>query len=198
MLSVAAVAGVSIKLDEKYEHMVTNKTPEYLAKFPIGKVPALEGADGFRLTEASAIARYVAKSSNKSEQLLGSTLEQTALIDQWISIAQDLTKHIYVHHAKPYFEPAGAKAREETTRTLKFLNTYLESRTFLVTERITLADITLALSLKSLFKHIVDKSGRESIGNVVRFFNTVANHPMLKEFIGEPEWLEKFVRPTGK
>lgn len=36
----------------------TNKSPEYLAKFPHGKIPAFEGADGFKLFETQAIARY--------------------------------------------------------------------------------------------------------------------------------------------
>lgn len=42
----------------EYKHFVTNSTPEWLAKFPLGKVPAFEGVDGFRLTEGIAIARY--------------------------------------------------------------------------------------------------------------------------------------------
>jgi elongation factor 1-gamma len=37
---------------------VTNKSPEFLAKFPFGKIPAFESADGFRLFEGDAIARY--------------------------------------------------------------------------------------------------------------------------------------------
>ncbi len=36
-----------------------NKTPEYLAKFPLGKVPAFESADGsVTLWESRAIAGY--------------------------------------------------------------------------------------------------------------------------------------------
>lgn len=49
----------------------TNTTPEFLAKFPLGKVPAFEGADGFLLTESLAIAYYVAQAGPKADQLLG-------------------------------------------------------------------------------------------------------------------------------
>lgn len=35
-----------------------NKSPAFLKKFPLGKVPAFEGADGFTLYESSAIAHY--------------------------------------------------------------------------------------------------------------------------------------------
>ena len=38
----------------------TNKKPEFLNKFPLGKVPAFEGSDGVLLTESNAIAYYVA------------------------------------------------------------------------------------------------------------------------------------------
>jgi elongation factor 1-gamma len=38
--------------------MVDNKKPEFLAKFPHGKIPAFEGSDGFKLFEGAAIARY--------------------------------------------------------------------------------------------------------------------------------------------
>ena len=38
----------------------SNKKPEFLNKFPLGKVPAFEGSDGVLLTESNAIAYYVA------------------------------------------------------------------------------------------------------------------------------------------
>ena len=38
----------------------TNKSAEFLKKFPLGKVPAFEGSDGLILTESNAIAYYVA------------------------------------------------------------------------------------------------------------------------------------------
>ena len=38
--------------------MVDNKKPEFLSKFPHGKIPAFDGADGFKLFEGVAIARY--------------------------------------------------------------------------------------------------------------------------------------------
>lgn len=34
------------------------KKPEYRAEWPMGKIPAFKGTDGFRLIEGRAIARY--------------------------------------------------------------------------------------------------------------------------------------------
>lgn len=41
-----------------FEFGVTNKSPEFLDKFTLGKIPAFEGNDGFTLLEGASIARY--------------------------------------------------------------------------------------------------------------------------------------------
>lgn len=63
----------------------SSKTPEYLAKFPLGKVPGFERADnGFRLVESGAILQYVAESGPRRDQLLGATPEDRARNAQWV------------------------------------------------------------------------------------------------------------------
>lgn len=57
----------------------TNRSPDYLSKFALGKVPAFEGADGFCVTESIAIATYIAKSGPKADQLLGAGMMFSAL-----------------------------------------------------------------------------------------------------------------------
>ncbi len=49
---------MKLDLPENYVHFEDNKKPEFLAKFPHGKIPALETKDGFRVFETTAIARY--------------------------------------------------------------------------------------------------------------------------------------------
>lgn len=54
---MASYAGLELTL----KNTITpkdNNTPEFLAMFPRGKVPAFKGADGLLLTESTAIARY--------------------------------------------------------------------------------------------------------------------------------------------
>jgi len=38
-------------------------TPQFLAKFPMGRIPAVEFDDGRRLAESNAIVRYLARGS---------------------------------------------------------------------------------------------------------------------------------------
>jgi hypothetical protein len=48
-----------------FAHAMDNKTPEYLRKFPGGKIPAFEGPDGFLLTETMAISKYSAYATSR-------------------------------------------------------------------------------------------------------------------------------------
>lgn len=87
---------------------------------------------------------------------------------------------------------------ERVLRSLTTLNTHLASRTFLVTERITIADLSLAAVIQSAVGIIYDAELRTSLPNVVRHMETVVNQPKLKEIYGETEYTEKakqFVPP---
>ena len=67
--AVAAFADLEIT-SASYEHFVDNKKPGFLSKFPHGKIPTFEGADGLRVFEGAAIARYSEssyQSSNRSQ-----------------------------------------------------------------------------------------------------------------------------------
>jgi hypothetical protein len=50
-------AGVEVKLAENFQMGVTNKTPEYLARHPLGQVPLLDTPEG-PLFESVTLARY--------------------------------------------------------------------------------------------------------------------------------------------
>lgn len=49
---------IELEQPKDFNMMVDNKTPEFLAKFPLGKVPCFEGASNFHLFESNAIAYY--------------------------------------------------------------------------------------------------------------------------------------------
>ncbi|XP_034892153.1 glutathione S-transferase F12 [Populus alba] len=62
------------------------KLPEFLLKQPFGQVPVVEDGD-FKLFESRAIIRYYAtKYEDRGPNLLGNTLEEKALVDQWLEI----------------------------------------------------------------------------------------------------------------
>merc|ERR1711877_107183 len=59
-LIAAKYSGAEVTVAKDFVFGETNKSPEFLKKFPLGKVPAFEGSDGLLLTESNAIAYYVA------------------------------------------------------------------------------------------------------------------------------------------
>jgi hypothetical protein len=127
---VAAYAGLVFDAPESYTHMVDNHKPEFRAKFPHGKIPAFEGKDGFCLVEGSVIARYCESFSPLSYSscfnhllclvaalapnsgLLGNNIRDTALIDQWVHLAESEVGdntirifHLLKGHIAPYSKP---------------------------------------------------------------------------------------------
>ncbi|XAR58105.1 Glutathione transferase [Bertholletia excelsa] len=63
-----------------------HKQPDFLLRQPFGQVPAIEDGD-FRLFESRAIIRYYAtKYVERGTNLIGSTLEEKALVDQWLEV----------------------------------------------------------------------------------------------------------------
>ncbi|KAI0758865.1 elongation factor 1-gamma [Fomes fomentarius] len=199
--AAAAFGGLKIDLPASYTHFEDNKKPEFLSKFPHGKIPAFEGADGFKVFETSAIARYVASLAPNSG-LLGSDSKEAALIDQWISFADseiaNFTALVFqlARGILPYSKPIHTALAERQLRSLKTLEAHLSTRTFLVTERITLADITIASVIQRAVTVTVDAPLRAQLPNVIRHFETVVNQPNLKEIFGEINYVEKAVTFT--
>uniref|UniRef100_A0A671LK75 Elongation factor 1-gamma n=1 Tax=Sinocyclocheilus anshuiensis TaxID=1608454 RepID=A0A671LK75_9TELE len=60
----------------------TNRSPAFLSNFPLGKVPAYQGDDGFCLFESNAIAHFLS-----NDALRGSTPQDSAKVLQWVSFA---------------------------------------------------------------------------------------------------------------
>ncbi|KXN82397.1 Elongation factor 1-gamma, partial [Leucoagaricus sp. SymC.cos] len=201
--AIAAFGGHEITL-APFEFRVTNKSPEFLEKFPFGKIPTFEGPDGFKLFEGDAIARYVANLAPNAN-LFGTTPEEAALVGQWSHAAETevdtydtwvcyLCKGVY-----PYNKAMETALYERLERSLAVLESHISTRTFFVTERITYADIAVAIYIGKAVRSTIDASRRAKIPNLIRHLETVANQPALKEFFGVLEYTEKqiaFVPPV--
>lgn len=87
---------------------------------------------------------------------------------------------------------------ERLTRSLTTANAHLATRTFLVTERITVADLVLAGKVHAAVGSTFDAELRAKLPNVVRHMETIVNQPKIKELVGEITYVEKakqFVAP---
>lgn len=84
-----------------------------------------------------------------------------------------------------------ARAQKDLNRTLAVLNNVLLSKTYLVGERITLADIVVACSLELPYQHVLEPSSRAAYPNVNRWFTTLVNQPQFKKVLGDVRLCEK-------
>ncbi|KAL4677858.1 hypothetical protein H8959_020532 [Pygathrix nigripes] len=157
----------------------TNRTPEFLRKFPAGKVPAFEGDDGFCVFESNAIAYYVS-----NEELRGMPPAST-----WVFPTLGI-----MHHNKQATE----NAKEEVRRILGLLDAHLKTRTFLVGERVTLTDITVVCTLLWLYKQVLEPSFHQAFPNTNRWFLTCINQPQFRAVLGEVKLCEKMAQLDAK
>lgn len=81
----------------------------------------------------------------------------------------------------PFNKPAYEAILNEIVGRLEVLDKVLIKRTFIVGERLTIADIFLGTALTNSFTSIIDASIRAKIPNVVRYVNTVINHPKISK-----------------
>merc|ERR1739848_792888 len=165
----------------------TNKSADFLKKFPLGKVPAFEGSDGTVLTESNAIAYYVANEELRG----GSAAEARAAVVQWMCwVDSDVlpaacTWVFPTMGIMQYNKNQTDRAKEDVKSALEYLNTHLLSKTFLVGERVSLADIAVCCTMLSLFKTVLDPAFRKPFVNVTRWFTTVVNQPNVKAVLGQ-------------
>ncbi|XP_067011749.1 elongation factor 1-gamma [Anabrus simplex] len=192
VLIAAQYAGSNVKIAPGFVFGETNKTETFLKKFPLGKVPAFETGDGHYLTESNAIAYYVA-----NNQLRGQSDVEKAQILQWLGFADGEILPASCAWVFPcigimqYNKQSTERAKEDIKAALGVLDTHLLTRTFLVGERVSLADIGVACTLLHLYQYVLDVNFRKPFQNVNRWFTTIINQPEVKAVIGDFKLCEK-------
>ncbi|RHZ54227.1 glutathione S-transferase family protein [Aspergillus thermomutatus] len=181
-----------------------NRTPEFLAKFPLGKVPAFEGADGTKLVESDAIAQYVAESGPAAAQLLGGAPAERAAIRQWICFADGeiqgpvlqliLPRLGYV----PFDENTEKKNLEKLEKALAYMEGHLRGRNWVATEeKLSLADISVAAALYWGFARIIDQEMRQKYPFVVSWYEKTIESEGVKQAFDEKKFVEKRETPKA-
>lgn len=156
----------------------------YQNTFSLPQVPAFETADGKFLTESNAIAYYVS-----NEQLRGKTDLEKAEVLSFLSLADNellpaVHGWVFAFMGIIQFQKNNVeRAKQDLKATLTALNSRLVNQTFLVGERLTLADIVVFATLLSAYEKVLDPSFRAPFGSLTRWFNTVLNQPQVKAVV---------------
>ncbi|XP_060531925.1 elongation factor 1-gamma isoform X2 [Cylas formicarius] len=199
-LIAAQYSDANIKVDPNFVFGETNKTKEFQQKFSWGKVPAFESSDGKTLQDSNAIAFHVA-----NEQLRGKNDYHKAQILQWIGFAEGeilpaacawVFPILGIIKTSPTSQEAFHRAKNDMKTALTILNDHLVTRTYLVGERITLADIIVACNLLNPYKFVLDPDYRKQFVNVNRWFNTLINQSQFKAVLGNVILCDKVAQPS--
>lgn len=163
------------------------RTPQFLAKNPNGRIPALELANGTILAESNAILWYLAEGS---PYLPAGRLERGQVL-QWLFFEQYshepniatvrfwLRHHLEMTEERRVALPGKRKAGYDA---LAVMETHLRQRAFFVGERLSIADIALYA-----YTHVADEGGfaldrRPGIGRWLRRMEGLPGHfPMRQE-----------------
>ncbi|ETI23050.1 hypothetical protein G647_04846 [Cladophialophora carrionii CBS 160.54] len=174
---------------------------EYLKLNPLGRVPTFVGANGFILTESLAIAIYFASQNDKTT-LLGKTKQDYASIVRWMSFSNsevlpNLSGWFSPLIGKiPYNKKSVDDFKKAALDAIHVLEQHFLVHTFLVGERITLADLYVTSQMSRGFQYVLDKEWRAENPNTTRWFETVVNQPIWKAIIENPIFVEEAVKYT--
>jgi glutathione S-transferase len=121
------------------------RTPDFLGRFPKGRIPAVEFADGRRLAESNAIMRYLARGST----LLPDDAFAQAQVDEWLFWEQYshepyiATTRYHIVYLKRSLDQREGWRVERGEAALALMDKQLASRSWFVGEAMTIADIAL-------------------------------------------------------
>jgi glutathione S-transferase len=135
-----------------------HRKPEYLAKSPLAKVPALELDDGRVLTETRAICTYL-EGLYPDNNLMGEGFDERAFIEmadrrvEWtllLGIANGV-RHTHPGLApleQPQFGDFGRSQAEKVKEAAKVFDQLMQTQAWMAGPRFTIADITAFCALE--------------------------------------------------
>jgi glutathione S-transferase len=153
-----------------------HRTPEFLAKSPLAKVPALELDDGRVLTETRAICTYL-EGLHPEPNLMGVDATERAFIemaDRRVELTMMLQIANAIRHThpglftleQPQFPDFGKSQAEKMLATATVFDQLLQRQEWMAGDRFTIADITAFCGLefaRGLMKFVPADAGLHAL-----------------------------------
>ena len=164
-----------------------NREPAYLAKNPMGGVPALELDDGTVIAESVAICRYF-EELHPEPTLMGVDAADKALVEMW-NRREELyllgnvagcfrNTHDFFKGRIPQVPEYGKVCKEAAEKHLEFLDGVLTNSEFIAGDRYTIADITAQIAID--FGRVAGIRIAEDQKNLTRWHEAVSSRPSAK------------------
>jgi glutathione S-transferase len=141
------------------------KSPDFLARNPMGQIPVVELDDGRHLAQSNAIIRYLARGSS----LLPEDAFTQAKIDEWMFWEQYSHEpyiavcRFHMLYLKRPKEAREAWRVERGEKALDLMEAHLASRPFLVGDGLTIADIALVAYTRVAHEGGFDLASRPNV-----------------------------------
>jgi elongation factor 1-gamma len=160
----------------------------------------LETYEG-NIVESAAIARYLA--SQGVGHLAGANAWETAQINQWIDFSHTTTlPHLYpiIRAVFGFGDPVDSdlfnNSLKEFKELIKNINIHLQGKTYLVSNRVTVADVAVAVQLIILYQTVLDAGFRKAMPNVFAWLENFIKLPEVVRRIGNVKFAAKALKPT--
>ena len=164
-----------------------HKSPAYLAKNPLARVPALELDDGRVLCETRAICSWL-EGAYPEPNLMGEGYDERAFIEMadrrvelhlFFGIA-NCVRHTHPGLAvleQPQFPDFGAAQGQKMRETARWLDQTLARQEFVAGARFTIADITAFCALEFARGLMKFKPGAEGMEHLQAWRDRIAERP---------------------
>jgi elongation factor 1-gamma len=139
-------------------------------------------------------------SQNEKTSLLGKTKQDYATILRWMSFANTEVLSPLGGWFRPILgrDPYNKKnvddSQKAALKAVHVLEEHLMTHTYLVGERLTLADLFSASILARGFQYFFDKTWREENPNVTRWYETICNQSSYSSVAGKLEFIAEAIK----
>ena len=192
--------GIDIELVPTPLQQRAHKSPEHLARNPLGQVPVLELGDGSFLSESVSICRYL-EELHPEPTLFGRAARERAFIDMWIRRVEFRLMvpvgQIWVH-THPFtaavatqafgqqFKEFGAANRKIFVGACRLFDGELGGQGYVASERYTMADIVAQTTFD--FARFIGVDIPEDCKHIHAWYERVSARPSA-EFAVSEAWL---------
>jgi glutathione S-transferase len=165
------------------------RTPEFLAKNPLGRVPVLELDDGRTLCETRAICTYL-EGLHPEPNLMGRDFEERAFIEMedrrveihFFQLIANCVRHTHPALApleQPQFEDFGKSQGDKMRTMARWLDSVLAGRQYVAGDRFTIADITAFCGLEFARGMLKFNAGEEGMSHLQAWRDRIAARPTV-------------------
>ncbi|KAJ0052993.1 hypothetical protein Pint_01380 [Pistacia integerrima] len=168
-----------------------HKTPEFLELQPFGQVPVIQDGD-YTLYESRAIIRYYAeKYKSQGTDLLGKTMEERGVVEQWVEIEAhnyhppilDMTMHISFASKLGFTQDEKLinESEEKLGKALDIYEKRLSESKYLGGEFFSLADLSYIPMTEYLVGPIEKEYMIRDRKHVSIWWDEISNRPSWKK-----------------